>query len=237
MKKNKIVNVRFWGGLRILMVLAIFGCSETNSPGNNAGGGDKINPDKGETPPPMRERVGKIHYAASTPCQAGDYSDYPHGVKSVTIECGHDGKLSKIINFSTVLWPVINYNTPPKKYSEVFYRASGVIERHTLFYGNVNKSMETLYSTEGNAVSNTGFYQNGNKSTETLYSTEGNRVSYTSFYENGNKHWVHSYRADGTLRKQVWFDTDGMVERTWFYDAEGVGCDPLTTKCVGTDPD
>ena len=213
------------------MILALYFCGEnkktdgsngkTNTSSDEMKDQDTQAMDDMETMdemPTMSDRVGKVYYAASTGCQAGDYSDYPHGLKSVTIECGHNGKLSKLIAFASYLSvgaanQAKNYNTPTKRF-EVLFRADGTRERWTTFHRNGNKWLEYLNSADGTIQSDSHFYQNGNKWSERLY------------------------RADETTRKVQYFNSDGTVRDTTYYMAGGITtCTPSTTKCVASDPD
>ena len=107
--------------------------------------GDQANDNKATTI--MTDKIGRVYYAASTPCKAGDYSLYPTGVKSVTIECNHNDKLSKQVIFPD-LKDLSNYNSP-LPVGEILYRADGSRKSIVAYYPNSKKASEVMYSADG----------------------------------------------------------------------------------------
>ena len=193
----------------ILLLLFAYSCDDqaNKNPDNPMANPDNpgANPNN---PSGFADRIGRVYYAATEPCKAGDYSQYLTGVKSVTIECDHDGKLSRQANFYS-----LNYNSP-YLVSESLYRADGSTERTT------------------------GYYASGSKSYESLYRVNGSIERVTSYRENGNTSYEILYRADGSKRKYQVFDMSGTLTSTTYYDLDEDICpSPSDTKCVGDDSD
>ena len=157
----------------IIFVLVLFSCSENKKDVNTDADNGGTNGGNGGMKP-MKDRVGKIHYAASTPCQAGDYSDYPHGLKTITIECEHDGKVSKVIFFYPFLnlSHAKNYNTLSKN-SEILFRSDGTRDRFTQFSALGNKQLEFLYRADGTQRKYQQFNNDGTVSSTTYYMADG----------------------------------------------------------------
>lgn len=146
--------------ISLIAVFLLFGCKE-----NSTKEGDTKKP-SGMT---MGINSGVIHYTAATPCKAGDYSSFPTGIKNITIECDHDGKLSKIIMYSVFFSQ--NYNNPVKSY-ETNYRGNGTRKTQISYYSDGTKSYESTY------------YKDGERKTYIDYNSDGTvRSGYPKCYD------------------------------------------------------
>ncbi len=210
----------------ILILLLLFAYSCDDQANKNS--------DNPNNPSGFTDKIGRVYYAANTPCKAGDYSQYPTGIKDVTIECDHDGKLSRQVSFKSP--DFMNY-TSPYKSAETLYRANGSTERNTEYENNGNKIDEHLYRADGSQERGIRYGMNGNKRYESLYRADGSQERSTSYYENRNKNRETLYRADGSRRKYQVFDMSGTPTSTTYYQADGEEqCSPSGTRCVSADP-
>ncbi len=54
----------------------------------------------------------------------------------------------------------------------------------------------------------------------------------------GVKSYEIECHANGTIRKNISYDSDGMITNTIYYKLDGFSrCSPSDTKCVASDPD
>ena len=192
-----------------------------------------------ETPMTMGVNSGTIHFTATTPCQAGDYSEYPTGIKNITIECDHDGKLSKITRFYagyTFNQKSANYKKPAK-HSETEYYSNGFLKKYTIFTSDEKESTKATFREDGTRIKYTfyslgtiyykfTYHENSKIKTRTWYHQgTTNKSSESTHYKNGNTKTSISYQTNGTdkisettyyeskkKKTEIDYDSDGVIE-------------------------
>ena len=171
-----------------------------------------------DVPTNMSDKIasGKVFYAANEPCKAGDYSQYPTGIKDITVECYEDGGIKKLITYAdpfhregyryiTLLMSVATRLAYLDMHLPRVYHNSGRV-----------KASETIYNEDGAIILFT-IWDNTFKSTpkyaEWAFRGNGTALSYKEWLREDQDHWG----SLGDLRIQVFYRSDGTRQRVVSY--------------------
>ena len=109
-------------------------------------------------------------------------------------------------------------------------------ELYTIVF--LEENMKKFYRDNGSLEKIIRFRSNGIKHHEDFFKANATLEKTVTYHSNGNKKFETFYRENGTIRKDDRFNTAGKLIGTNYYKANGITpCDPISVKCVSTDPD